>query len=598
MKKILLVYPEIPSTYWSFKHALPFINKKASFPPLGLMTIAAMIPKNFDVKLVDLNVENLNYNDIISADMVFVSAMIIQKKSFANIVNICNQYSTPVIAGGPYATSSSNEITGVDHFILNEAEVTLPLFFEDLSKNSLKKIYTSEIKPDIKTTPVPRFDIIDVNKYSNMAVQFSRGCPFNCEFCDIIEMFGRKTRTKNIDQFIKEIDAVYESGFRGSLFIVDDNFIGNKKEVKKLLPEIIKWQKEHKYPFTLFTEASINLGDDDELLTLMAKAAFDMVFIGIESPDSDTLALSQKGQNAKSDMLENIKNIQKKGIEVTGGFIVGFDNDTEAIFDSQINFIKKSSIPLAMVGLMLALPNTQLYRRLKKENRLIKASDGNNTHDLNLNFIPKIPQEKLIAGYKNILENIYSAKSYFDRSFNLLKLYPRKRIFPSRLTLNDLRAFFLSLYKQILSKYSFTYLKFLLKTLFYNYRLFPEAIRMSIKGYHFFKITNDILEIDDFTTALNNSIISFKNKAVEIFKEEKTKRIADIINLENKIKKELRKKYQKLNKNLQRNLTQKIESFDNYCNALINYWYQAIETNKDLASIQLFPGDYEIILEI
>ena len=416
-RNILMIYPEFPLTYWSLKHALPFVNKKSSIIPLGLLTVAAMLPPDYNIKLVDMNVDRLDRNDIEEADLVFISAMIVQKESMESVIRLCNECGTPVVAGGPYPTSSHESIHGVDHFVLNEAEVTLDPFIEDYEAGRAKKLYTDLYKPDLAMTPPPRFDLIDLSVYQNVALQNSRGCPFNCEFCDIIELFGRKPRFKDPDQFVNEIDLAWKAGFRGSLFIVDDNFIGNKTKVKELLRRIITWQKSHSYPFSLFTEASIDMAGDDEILDLMADAGFDMVFVGIETPDAASLESCHKSQNLRTDLFESIKKIQEHGIEVTGGFIVGFDSDTEDIFDRQIEFIQKAGIPMAMVGLLGALPNTQLFRRLQKEGRLKPEVQwkGNNTHELRMSFYPVMPEATLVEGYKKIMSTIYSPKNYFER---------------------------------------------------------------------------------------------------------------------------------------------------------------------------------------
>ncbi len=489
-----MLYPKFPATYWSFKYALDFIGKKASLPPLGLMTVAALLPKEYDVKLIDLNVAPVEEQDILNADFVFISAMIIQKESFSELVALCNALGTPVVAGGPYPISFHGDIEGVSHFVLDEAEVTLPEFLRDLENGSPKKVYTANgVKPDLKTVPPPRFDIIDVQAYNNMSLQYSRGCPFNCEFCDIIEMFGRVSRTKTPDQFARELDAVYEAGFRGSIFIVDDNFIGNKKEVKALLRRIILWQEQHGFPFTFFTEASINLAQDDELLELMVGSGFTMVFIGIETPDEATLAFTQKNQNLKGSIFESIAKIQGYGIEVTGGFIVGFDTDKEDIFDRQISFIQKAGIPVAMVGMLTAVPKTQLYRRLERENRLLADSSGNNTHDFKVNFLSKMPVDKLVEGYKRMIAEVFSPKLYFNRCITLLKRKPIVSRPQQKITKAEIKAFFLSLRKQTFSRYGFYYLYFLLRTLFQRPGSIAEAITFAIKGYHLFTITRQIL---------------------------------------------------------------------------------------------------------
>jgi radical SAM superfamily enzyme YgiQ (UPF0313 family) len=483
-----MVYPKIPTTYWSFDYALPFIGKKSSLPPLGLMTVAAMLPPNYIVRLIDLNVATLEREDIEESDIVFVSAMIVQKESFEEIVALCGECNRPVVAGGPYPISSYQEIEGVDFFVLDEAELTLPRFLDDLEAGHPQKLYQDPGKPDITRTPVPRFDLIDVGAYDSMPLQYSRGCPYNCEFCDIIEMFGRIQRTKTAEQFLRELDAVKGSGFRGSLFIVDDNFVGNHRKVKELLRSVVTWQKQHGFPFAFFTEASIDLAQDDELLDLMVEAGFSMVFVGIETPDEGTLAYTQKRQNLKSPILESVRKIQRRGIEVTGGFILGFDTDAPDIFDRQISFIQQAGIPIAMVGLLNALPNTQLGRRLEREGRLKRTTTGNNTHTLGMNFVPRMPESILIDGYKRVLSELYSPKRYFERSITLLRrLSPRTRAVRSTSWI-EIRALLLSMLKQGFSSYSLQYWRYLLTALLTRPRLFSDAVALAIKGYHFFAI--------------------------------------------------------------------------------------------------------------
>jgi len=411
-RRVLLVSPRIPMTYWSYKYALPFVKKKALLPPLGLLTVAAMLPEDYELRLVDMNVAELRREEVEWADMVFLSAMLVQQQSFDEVVVLCRECGKPVVAGGPYPISSFEKIEGVHHFVLDEAELTLPVFLRDLEQGKAKHIYRDERKPDLSLAPLPRFDLVDVTQYESMPLQFSRGCPFDCEFCDIIEMFGRKPRTKSPEQFLREVDHVYNTGFRGSLFIVDDNFVGNKNKVKELLRSLVSWQRKHRYPFTVSTEASITLARDEELLDLMVSAGFTMVFVGIETPDDKTLAMTHKTQNLREDVLSSVVRIQKKGIEVSGGFIVGFDGEEEDIFERQKTFIQKAGIPTAMVGLLMALPNTRLYRRLKREGRVLSDAGGNNTHDFALNFIPQMSREKLLGGYKWLLAEVFSPYNY------------------------------------------------------------------------------------------------------------------------------------------------------------------------------------------
>jgi len=361
--KILFVYPRYPDTFWSFKHALKFVSKKASFPPLGALTVAAMLPAPWEKKLIDMNVTPLNDKDIQWADYVFISAMVVQKESTQLVIQRCNNLGVKVVVGGPLFTTEPGAFEGVDHFILNEAEVTLPLFLADLEKGNPQRIYSTDIHPAITNTPVPMWSLIKMNQYSSMNLQYSRGCPFNCEFCDITFLDGRNPRTKDREQVLKEMDSLYGSGWRGDLFFVDDNFIGNKNKLKEeILPAIINWMQKKKHPFNLFTEVSVNLADDEELMQLMVQAGFSKVFVGIESPNEASLSECDKKQNTRRDLITTVKTLQNHGFEVMGGFIVGFDNDTPAIFKSQINFIQKSGIVTAMVGL-LNLPRVLGYIR-------------------------------------------------------------------------------------------------------------------------------------------------------------------------------------------------------------------------------------------
>ncbi len=385
----LLIYPKYPDTFWSFKHTLKFISKKAAFPPLGLLTVASILPKEWDKRLIDVNVKKLKDEEIAWADIILISAMIVQEESAKEIIKRCKVLGKIVVVGGPAFTAQPEKFLGVDHFVLNEAEITLPLFLKDLEEGKAKKIYTSIKRPDITKTPIPKWSLINFRDYATMAVQYSRGCPFNCEFCDIIIMNGRIPRTKTPEQIINELQSLYTAGWRGSIFVVDDNFIGNKTNVKQMLPLLITWQKEHKYPFQFLTEASLNLADDEKLMQLMSKANFNKVFLGIESPSVNSLKECGKMQNTERNLADSVKIIHKNGLQVMGGFIVGFDNDTEKIFESQIKFIQEVGIVTAMVGLLNALPQTRLWCRLKGEGRLLKDTSGENT-DGSINFIPQM----------------------------------------------------------------------------------------------------------------------------------------------------------------------------------------------------------------
>src|SRR5215475_2684018 len=394
--KTLLVYPEFPDTYWSFRHALWFEGKRSAYPPLGLLTVSAMLPDAWERRLVDMNIQPLKPSDIKWADVVFASAMIVQKDSLRRVIELCKAEGKRVVIGGPYATSGAKHLSKADHIFLGEAETTLPEFVRDLERGVPKRIYQAAERPPLSAAPIPDFHLADLRRYSAMPVQYSRGCPFQCEFCDIIEIYGRVPRTKSNEQMLAELDALFRLGWRGMVFIVDDNFIGNKRNVKRLLPVLADWSERHGRPFSFITEASVNLAEDDELLDGMRRAHFRRVFLG------------------------SVRKIQSYGMEVMAGFIVGFDNDPEDIFERQIEFIRESAIPLAMVGLLTALPDTQLWRRLDREGRLLLESTGNNT-DGSLNFVPKMDATRLIEGYKSIMRAIYSPGEYYQRALDCLE---------------------------------------------------------------------------------------------------------------------------------------------------------------------------------
>jgi radical SAM superfamily enzyme YgiQ (UPF0313 family) len=492
--KILLIYPKYPDTFWSFKYALKFISKKAAFPPLGLLTVAAMLPKEWEKRLIDMNVSVLNEDDLKWADYVFISAMVIQKKSAKEVIRRCKNLGIKVVSGGPLFTTGYEEFEDVDHFVLNEAESTLPSFLEDLENGCAKHIYTSHERPDIGKTPYPRWELIDMKKYASMNIQYSRGCPFNCEFCDIIVLNGHTPRTKGKDQILGELEILSEQGWRGGVFFVDDNFIGNKEKLKmEILPSLINWRKEKKYPFYFFTEASINLSDDKELMQLMVKAGFRRVFIGIETPNEASLTECNKRLNKNRDLISSVKKIQENGLEVQGGFIVGFDNDPSSIFERQISFIQKSGIVTAMVGLLNAPRGTRLYYRLKKEDRLLKDASGDNT-DCSLNFVPKMNTEILLNGYKKILDTIYSPKHYYERVITFLKEYKPKQLRKETyFKFSYLKAFFKSIWLLgIKGKERIHYWKLILWTLVKRPHFFGMAISFAIYGFHFRKIVRNL----------------------------------------------------------------------------------------------------------
>ncbi len=486
---VLLIYPEFPDTFWSFKHALKFIRKRASLPPLGLLTVAAMLPAQWEKRLVDLNVCKLTEQDLAWADTAFISAMAVQRISTQKVIARCKAAGLKIVAGGPLFTTEHDQFETVDHFILNEAELTLPPFLSDLERDSAKRIYTTPEFPDIQNTPAPLWELAELKRYATMAIQYSRGCPFDCEFCNITSLFGHRPRVKAAKQIIHELDGLYRLGWRGSVFFVDDNLIGNKKHLKKtLLPALIEWRAD-KIGLSFSTEVSINMADDQELMDLMAEAGFTTVFIGVETPDDDSLAECNKGQNRRRDLVEDIKRIQRSGLQVQGGFIIGFDSDTPSIFQKQIEFIQKSGIVTAMVGLLQAPIGTRLYERLEREGRLRGAFSGDNV-DGTTNIIPKMSLDVLRKGYKTVVQYLYSPKNYYARVKTFLKEYKTPKI-KIELDFQYVLALFRSIIQLgIIDRERIHYWKLFFWTLLRRPKLFPLAITFAIYGYHFRQVCN------------------------------------------------------------------------------------------------------------
>lgn len=507
-RNILLVYPEVPgNTYWSFKYALRFIRKKSAHLPLGLISVAALFPKDYCLKLVDLNIEQLREDDIHWADAVFISAMLVQQASAARVATIFRRHGKPVVLGGPYANSSWQEIDGVDHIILGEVEDSFHAFLSDFESGVAQPVYPAPPRPDISRIPIPRFDLLNMDAYASMSIQYSRGCPFKCEFCDIWRVYGNRPRLKTPRQVTDELDTLYRLGWRGSVFVVDDNFIGSKRRVKKeFLPALMRWQIAHNHVFRFFTEASINLADDEELMAGMRDAGFNEVFVGIETPSPDCLREAGKVQNLKIDLMMAVRRIQAFGIEVMAGFILGFDSDSEDIFDRQIDFIQQAGIPKAMVGLLTALPGTDLYRRLEQEGRITTQSDGNNTHCMNLNFRPVMDLQKLRAGYQKVLSTLYDAnlKNYFARCSQLLENLGAAPYFQREIHWKEIVMLLKSIVFQPFKPYGFQYLKFIAVNGLRHRHLFAEVIAYSIVGHHFHTITQESLKIERLTAWLDD----------------------------------------------------------------------------------------------
>lgn len=487
----LLLYPKFPDTFWSFKHALKFVRKKAAFPPLGLLTIASMLPTGWQVRLVDLNVRALRGEDLEWADLVLISAMVAQRSSAKELIARCKAAGRIVVAGGPLFDSEHAEFPAVDHLVRGEAEVVLPEFLRDLAAGRARRVYESGGFPDIRQTPIPRWALAELNRYASMCIQYSRGCPFDCEFCNITAMFGHRPRTKSGAQVIAELDALRAAGWRDDVFFVDDNLIGNKRQLKQeLLPALIGWRKRGQL-VRFQTEASINLADDEELMGLMVMAGFDTVFVGIETPDDSTLAECNKKQNRGRDLVEDVKRIQRSGMQVQAGFIVGFDSDSPSIFQRQIDFIQESGIATAMVGLLQAIPDTKLYKRLQREGRILRTSTGDNV-DGTTNFITRMNLEALSEGYRDILRQIYAPRAYYQRVRTFLREYRPPEVGTS-LSWRNLRAMVHSSIRLgIVGRERFHFWGLLAWTVTRRPALLQTAVTLAIYGHHFRKVCDSI----------------------------------------------------------------------------------------------------------
>jgi radical SAM superfamily enzyme YgiQ (UPF0313 family) len=497
----LLIYPQFPDTYWSFKHALKFVGKCAAQPPLGLMTVAALLPVAWNKRLVDTNVERLRDRDLAWADVVLLSGMHIQSAPLIEIVERCRARGLRTVVGGPIASSMSAAELKADHVVIGEAEGLIADLARDLESGTAKAVYQAEGRPEMEMSPLPDLSLIKMRRYSTMAVQYSRGCPFNCEFCDIIEIYGRRPRTKAVAQVLAELDQLREAGWREAVFIVDDNFIGNKARAKELCAALARWRNQYKTSFDFNTEASLNLADDPELMQLMKDAGFKSVFLGIETPDELGLISSNKLQNTRRSMLESVATIQSYGMQVMGGFILGFDTDKDDIFDRMVEFIEKSGIPIAMVGLLQAMPGTQLFRRLRREGRIVDAGGGDNTGD-KLNFLPNMDAARLVEGYRSVLKRIYSCEAYYERvKLYLSRIQPKvceKQNGQRWMTRANARAFVTSIIRQgVFSRQRWSYWKFLLAVATRYPDCVGSAMTLAVMGYHFQVMTRRLLKAVD-----------------------------------------------------------------------------------------------------
>jgi radical SAM superfamily enzyme YgiQ (UPF0313 family) len=574
MPNALLVYPEFPPSYWGGKFALEFVGKKAGFPALGLLTIAGMFPSRYDLRVVDMNVSTLKESDLEWADVVFTSTMIVQRDSLDTVIERCNRAGVPVVAGGPHPTTYHREIEGVDHFLLDEVEEILPQFLRDLENGDAKAMYRAPEKPDVTRTPAPRFDLVDMKDYYSMCLQFSRGCPFDCEFCDITKLFGRVPRTKTPEQMVGEFDSLYQLGWRGNVFLVDDNFIGNKREALELLPVVAEWQRAHNYPFTLFTEASVNLALADQLMDAMIEAGFNWVFLGIETPNPKALVKTKKQQNTsrkeENYLLNSVRKIQQKGMEVSGGFILGLDGDDEGVFDAQIEFIQEAGIPMAMVGLLTALKGTDLYDRLKKEDRLLEESTGTSVNVV-LNFKPEMDAQTLIEGYRRVLTTIYdpTLENYFKRCLTMLKNVKPSPYVSKPVGMAELRAIVKSLRRQLFSRQGPAYLKFIAKVASNNPRLLTQAFHLAVMGYHFEKVTSQQIAIHDFKEFLEAELDSFK-EAVSHSMRVGAREVEEIRDQVQELFSRVHARYESMHDDLRYGVEDALESFRSAVNAQVD----------------------------
>ena len=442
MKKALLIHPEFsPFGFWNYKDVCKLAGAKYPAAPLGMITLAALLPRDWDIKLIDMNTTELSDSDIDWSDLVFIGGMLAQQINILKLIDRVQARGKKVASGGPDPTSQPKIYQKADYLVLGEAEDTIIPFLYDLERGVERGVYVPrENKPDISASPLPRFDLLNFDDYLMIGIQFSRGCPFNCEFCDVIELYGRTPRTKAPEQIVKELDALYKLGYRGHVDFVDDNFIGHKVKAKEILRAVKEWCEVHNHPFFFSTEASINIADDDDLLGLMNDIDLRYLFVGIESTDEAVLKSSQKRQNLNRKLYDDLHKIYSYGMIVNASFIIGFDSEKSETARSIADCISYGKICMPMVGLLYALPNTQLTRRLTKENRLFENSsllDENNNHNVDqttsgLNFVTKRPRGEIISDYIYVLEKAYERKSYFNRCLKLgIALRTKRKYKPS-----------------------------------------------------------------------------------------------------------------------------------------------------------------------
>jgi len=484
---ILLVYPEYPQTFWSYTHALGYIDKKAMLPPLGLLTVAALLPESWGKRLVDQNVTTLSDDDLAWADAVFVSGMSIQRHAARQLVARCKAAGKVVVGGGPLFTAEYALFQDVDHFVLNEAELTLPPFIADVRRGHARRMYRSREFADMAQSPTPMWTLADLDQYYVAGIQFSRGCPYDCDFCNVTSLLGRRPRTKNRTQILAELPSLHDAGWSGPVFFVDDNLIGDRPAAKReLLPALNQWQQTR--GSTVFnTQVSINLAGDKKMVRDLVHAGFDTVFVGIETPDPGGLEECHKAQNRNRDLIRDVKSLQRAGLDVQAGFILGFDCDNASTFQVMQDFIQDSGIVTAMVGLLQSVPGTKLHDRLRAEGRLTGISSGDNA-DGTTNIVPRMGLPRLLGGYQNLLERIYSPRLYYQRIRTFLREYPA-RTGLRRPSPANLRAFLRALYRiGIVGRERLEFWKLLVWTITRNPALLYAAVRLAIYGQHYRRV--------------------------------------------------------------------------------------------------------------
>ena len=504
--RCLIVQSEFSKfSFWNYVDICKLVGAKYPAAPLGLMTVAALLPQQWEFKLVDANVEPLLNEHFEWADIVGVGGMLPQQQSMFSIIDKAHQYGCPVVVGGPDPSSQPNLYKSADYLVQGEGEVTIPLFIQDLEKGCKSGEYRSDDRADMTDGVVPRFDLIRFQDYIQVGIQYSRGCPFNCEFCDIIELYGRKSRTKTPEQIIKELQTLYDLGYRGHIDFVDDNFIGNKKNVRKVLPAIRDWSEVNNYPFYFSTESSINLADDENLLQMMKDVDFRFVFLGIETPEDEILKLTNKTTNVNVPIGKAVNKIYSYGMIVNAGFIIGFDNETDQTAENMISCIQDSGICMAMLGTLYALPNTQLTRRLKREGRLFE--DGSTLRDIHteidqmtsgLNFITTRPRIDVLGDYIHVIKYIYEPKRYYERATYMgLHLKPDYKYRPTiRRMLKLAKAFLKLCVKAGFNKTTgWLYWKTLLTVIFKNPGAIEATVNLAAMFIHFHKMSKFIIDL-------------------------------------------------------------------------------------------------------